>query len=313
MVSSSKKSIKRIWKTIIISFFAFIIISLTLTKVIYDFTFSRYDVAANIPESLSQFLSDRQEMNFKSGENNLCGYFYKGSSESLIILVTGYRAVADDYIWQIKELNDKGYGVFTFDTTGYLKSEGKDARGFAQTVYDLKSALEFLDKNYNFGYENIYLLGHSRGAYAVLSVLDDGYDIKATVSVSGVNSSMEAVIQPAADKVGFIAYINYPFLWLYQNAIFDTETLNTKATDNILNSNIPFLVVQGENDETYPPDKYSVYSHIKNESENVSLLIMDEKGSDGHTNLLFDADGTANDELINSIDDFLKNEGRKSK
>jgi esterase/lipase len=124
---------------------------------------------------------------------------------------------------------------------------------------------------------------------------------------------MEAIIQPAADKVGFIAYINYPFLWLYQNAIFDKETLNTKATDNILNSNIPVLVVQGENDETYPPDKYSVYSHIKNESENVSLLIMDEKGSDGHTNLLFDADGTANDELINSIDDFLKNEGRKSK
>ncbi len=309
MVSSSKKSIKRIWKTIIISFFAFIIISLTLTKVIYDFTFSRYDVAANIPESLSQFLSDRQEMNFKSGENNLCGYFYKGSSESLIILVTGYRAVADDYIWQIKELTDKGYGVFTFDTTGYLKSEGKSARGFAQTVYDLKGAIEFLNENNNFGYKNIYLLGHSRGAYAVLSVLDDGYDIKAAVSVSGVNSSMEAVIQPAADKVGFIAYINYPFLWLYQNAIFERETLNTKAVDNISKSNIPVLVVQGEKDETYPPDKYSVYSYLKKDSENARVLVMEQDGSDGHTNLLFDADGTANNKLIESIDNFLKSEG----
>ena len=309
MVSSSKKSIKRIWKTIIISFFAFIIISLTLTKVIYDFTFSRYDVAANIPESLSQFLSDRQEMNFKSGENNLCGYFYEGSSESLIILVTGYRAVADDYIWQIKELTDKGYGVFTFDTTGYLKSEGSSARGFAQTVYDLKGAIEFLNENNNFGYKNIYLLGHSRGAYAVLSVLDDGYDIKAAISVSGVNSSMEAIIQPAADKVGFVAYINYPFLWLYQNAIFDRETLNTKAVDNISKSNIPVLVVQGERDETYPPDKYSVFSHVKKENANAKLLVMNEEGSNGHTNLLFDADGTANNKLIDSIDNFLKSEG----
>lgn len=309
MVSSSKKSFKRIWKTIIISFFAFIIISLTLTKVIYDFTFSRYDVAANIPESLSQFLSDRQEMNFKSGENNLCGYFYEGGSESLIILVTGYRAVADDYIWQIKELTDKGYGVFTFDTTGYLKSEGSSARGFAQTVYDLKGAIEFLNENNNFGYKNIYLLGHSRGAYAVLSVLDDGYDIKAAVSVSGVNSSMEAIIQPAADKVGFVAYINYPFLWLYQNAIFDRETLNTKAVDNISKSNIPVLVVQGERDETYPPDKYSVFSHVKKENANAKLLVMNEEGSNGHTNLLFEADGTANNKLIDSIDNFLKSEG----
>ena len=309
MISSTKKSFKRIWKIIVISLLAFIIISLTLTKVIYDFTFSRYDKAPVVPESLSQFVLKRREMTFKSGENNLCGYYYQGGSNSLIVLVTGYKAVADDYLWQIKELCDKGYGVFTFDTTGYLKSEGEDAGGFAQTVYDLKAALEFLNKEKRLGYENIYLLGHSRGAYAVLSVLDDGYDIKAAVSVSGVNSSMEAVIQPAADKVGAVAYINYPFLWLYQISLFDKETLNTNAAEVINKSNIPVLVVQGERDETYPPEKYSVYSHIKNNSENVTLLMMDEKGSDGHTNLLFDADGTANNELIDSIDVFLKNKG----
>ena len=311
MVSFSKKSWNRIWRTIIISFFAFIIISLTLTKVIYDFTFSRYDVSASIPESLFDFIDKRREVSFKSGENNLCGYFYEGTSKSLVVLVTGYKAVADDYIWQIKELSDKGYGVFTFDTTGYLKSEGKDARGFAQTVYDLKGALDFLEENNRFGYENIYLLGHSRGAYAVLSVLDDGYDIKAAVSISGVNSSMEAIIQPAADKVGFLSYINYPFLWFYQITLFDKETLNTKGAENIINSNIPVLVVQGENDNTYPKEKYSVFSHIEKEDKKVTLLVMDQEGSDGHTNLLFESDGTANDRLLKNIDIFFKNQGEE--
>ncbi len=310
MISFKKKSFKRIWKAIIISFFSFIIISLMLTKVIYDFTFSRYDEAAVIPESLSEFIDKRQELTFKSGKNSLCGYFYEGNSKSLIVLVTGYKAVADDYIWQIKELTDLGYGIFTFDTTGYLKSEGKDSVGFAQTVYDLKSALEFLEKNNRFGYEDIYLLGHSRGAYAVLSVLDDGYDIKAAVSVSGVNSSMEAIIQPAADKVGFIAYLNYPFLWLYQRALFDKETLNTRADENISKSDIPVLVVQGENDDTYPKEKYSVFSHIGGENKNVTLLVMDKEGSDGHTNLLFEADGTANNGLLENIDSFLKTRGK---
>ncbi len=309
MVSSMKKSYNRIWKIIIIFFFAFIIISLTLTKVICDFTFSRYDVAPQVDNSLSAFLNDRNEVAFKSGENNLCGYFYKGSSNSLIVLVTGYKAVADDYIWQIKELSDKGYAVFTFDTTGYLKSEGENSKGFSQTVYDLKSALEFLKANNNFGYKDIYLLGHSRGAYAVLSVLDDGYDLKAAVSVSGVNSCMEALIQPVADKVGFVAYINYPFLWFYQNVLFDKETVNTKVNENIINSDIPVLVVQGEKDEIYPKNKYSVFSHLKEDNKNATMLIMDQKGSDGHTNLLFDADGTANNMLIENIDSFFKNEG----
>lgn len=310
MISSMKKSPKRIWKTIIISFFSFIIISLTLTKVIYDFTFSRYDKNLIIPNSLSEFVDKRQILSFKSGENSLCGYFYQMNSDSLIVMVPGYKAVADDYLWQIKELGNLGYAVFTFDTTGYYKSEGKDSKGFAQTVYDLKSALDFIEDNNRFGYENIYLLGHSRGAYAVLSVLDDGYDIKAAVSVSGVNSSMEAIIQPAADKLGVIAYINYPFLWFYQASLFDKQTLTSKAADNISKSNIPVLVVQGANDNVYTTEKYSVYSHIKNDNKNATLLLMDKEGSDGHTSLLFDSDGTANNSLLENIDTFFKERGK---
>lgn len=306
MISSMKKSRKRIWSGIAIVAFS-IIISLIFTKVIYDGTFCRYDVVATVPAQLNSMVEERETPVFKSGKNQLCGYLYNGTGDGLVVIVPGYRAGADDYIWQINELNLLGYGVFSFDATGSCRSEGEDAVGFAQTVNDLECALSFIEENDRFGYERIYLLGHSRGAYAVCSVLDSGYDITAAVSISGVNSCMEAVIQPAADKVGFVAYGNYPFLWLYQALLFGGETTSTDAAEEIIKSNVPTLVVQGASDNRYTEEKYSVYSHLKDkECDNVSCMLMTQQGQDGHTSLLFDADGTANDLLINEIHRFFE-------
>ena len=312
MISSMKKSAKRIWSGILIGAFSFIIISLILTKVIYDGTFSRYDVIAAVPNELEGMVEARETPRFKSGENALCGYLYGGTGDSLVVIVPGYRAGGDDYLWQISELNALGYGVFTFEATGSCRSEGDDAVGFAQTVNDLECALSYIEENGRFGYKKLYLLGHSRGAFAVCSVLDGGYDITAAVSISGVNSSMEAVIQPAADKVGFIAYGNYPFLWLYQASILGSDSVTTDAAQEIKASDIPVLVVQGAGDTQYTEEKYSVYSHCKEDGvKNVSYLLMKGNGQDGHTTLLFDADGTANNMLIEEIHSFFKEAGKK--
>lgn len=307
MISFMKKSYKRIWSSIIICIFSFIIISLVLTKSIYDSAFCRYDVIAKIPTALEEMVKDRQMRFFKSGDNQLCGYLYGGTGDKLIVVVPGYRAGADDYLWQISELNSLGYGVFTFDATGSCRSAGKSSIGFAQTSNDLQCALSFIEENGRFGYKKIYLLGHSRGAYAVCSVLGSGYDITAAVSISGVNSCMEAVIQPATEKVGFLAYGNYPFLWLYQASLFGGEEISTNASKQIQKSNVPMLVVQGTGDTQYTEERYSVYSHCKEDNaENVEYLLIDEEEHNGHTSLLFDADSSANDLLIKEIHNFFE-------
>lgn len=307
MISSMKKSQKRIWSGIVIGIFSFIIISFIFTKVIYDSTFSRYDTIAHVPAQLSGLVEKRQTPRFKSGKNQLCGYLYEGTGQGLIVIVPGYRAGGDDYLWQISELNSFGYGVFTFDATGSCRSEGESGVGFSQTIEDLECALSFIEENNRFGYENIYLLGHSRGAFAVCSVLDSGYDITAAVSISGVNSCMEAVIQPAADKAGILAYGNYPFLWLYQAYLFGDDDINVNAAEEIHKGNTPVMVVQGTGDTQYTEQRYSVYSHCKQvNARNASYLLIDQKEHNGHTSLLFDKDGTANDFLIKEICRFFE-------
>ena len=114
-------------------------------------------------------------------------------------------------------------------------------------------------------------------------------------------------MQPVADKIGFIAYGNYPFLWLYQTVLFGAETAHSDAAEEIAESNIPVLVVQGTEDELYTEDEYSVYSHIIDDNaSNVEYFLCDDEGKNGHTDLLFDGQNAANEELMLEIDRFFK-------
>ncbi len=310
MISSKKKFFKRIGLGIIIAILSITLFTFGLTKIIYDSTFSRYDVQIEIPKEFSQTVSHRTPHYFNSGENRLCGHLYESAGDikhGLIVLVPGYRAAAQEYLPQIQALNDLGWGVFCFDPTGSCHSEGESAVGFSQAVKDLTAALDYATANHLFGYQKLYLMGHSRGGYAVCGVLGKEYPIAAAVTVSGVNSCMDAILQPVADKVGPIAYSNYSMLWLYQTALFGADTVNLDAAEEIKTSKIPVLIVQGSNDTLYPTDKYSVYAHAKEEVlPNAVYYLCEQAGQNGHTDLLFDADGSANDQLITQIHQFLR-------
>lgn len=301
----ASKTLKRTLKAILLTVMIYVITSAALTKVIYDSTFRRYDPPPTEPPSaLAAMLDRRQSVRFPSGENTLQGYLYDGSRDTLVVISIGHNASGDDYLWQIKSLLDYGWGVFIFDGTGAAESEGESCAGFPQAVSDLDAALTYLERNGRFGYRQTALLGHSQGGYAVCCVLTHGHEIAAAVSVSGVNSAMEGVLAPSTEAVGPFAYANYPFLWLYQASIFGAEAVNASAADAICASHIPVLIAHGQNDETVSADRFSILSH-REEIPQAECRIYTEAGQDGHTSVLFDADGTANDLLMSDINDFF--------
>ena len=300
MVSKLKKRIL----IIIAVFFAFCVVSMAATKIIYDSIFARYDETATVPESLGEMVERRQICRFASGENQLTGYYYAPEKDALglIVLVPGFSAGGDDYLWQISELRDYGWAVFTFDPTGTVRSEGKNQVGFSQTIGDLEAALKYVENCDRFGYNDLVLMGHSRGAYAACCLLEQEHHVAAVVSVSGVNSAMEAIMEMSTDAVGVISYGNYGFLWLYQAMLFGTDTLQKEAAKAIDVGDVPVLVVHGTQDDQIPVDSSSIISYKEQiTSDQVEYLLCDA----GHTDLLFDADGTANDALIGDIHRFL--------
>ena len=306
MASAKKFSHKRMLVIIIFVIVAVFAISMVTTKLVYDGVFSRYDQPVDIPQTLETMVKQRCVHQFSSGENRLTGYLYNpiksGPANGLIVLVPGFSAGADDYLWQIRELVEYGWGVFTFDATGTQRSEGKNQVGFSQSVPDLEAALKYVENNRNFGYNELVLMGHSRGAYAACCVLPQTRDVAAVVSVSGINSAMEGVMHMSVQAAGPISYGNYGFLWLYQAMLFGTDTLQLQAYEAISRTDVPVLVVHGREDTQIPTDACSIISHAQDiTSSKVEYMLWDA----GHTDILYDDDGTANDALIEKIHNFL--------
>ena len=311
MVSNKSFRLKRILIIIIAAILIFSIISFVTTKFVYDGIFLRYDCSLTLPPSeLSATYMGRTAHKFYSGENKLSGYLYKSQSDNpqntLVVIAPGFNACADSYLWQTQSLLSYGWSVFAFNTTGSCTSEGKSSIGFPQEVNDLEAALNFIENQNRFGFENIALLGHSRGGYAACCALKSNHNISAVISISGVNSAMEGVMGSSVKAIGPIAYGNYPFLWGYQAMLFGVEKVNLCADKIIKESNVPVLLVHGEDDTSVPIDKYSVFSYFKEQTpENVELMVRSSPDNDGHTDILYDLDGTANDEVMYKINEFL--------
>ncbi len=272
------------------------------TKLIYDATFPRYDV-----DDLPLDTADR-ELSFPCGDNQLWGGLYEGERDGLIVLAPGYRAGESDYLSLIKELQALGWGVFIFEPTGCCRSEGKSSVGFAQETLDLHAALDFVEANGRFGYKDILLMGHSRGGNAVCGALER--DVCAAVTINALGSDMEAIVAPVEDKVGLLAYGNYPVMWLYQKLLFGKYGC-MKTADMIEKSDIPVLVIQGTADTTATPEDTALYADREDiTSARVEYYLCSTAGQNGHTDLLFDPDNTANNALVEQIHRFFeKNTG----
>jgi len=274
-------------------------VSFLVTKLIYDSAFPRYDYT---PNSYSQVTAPRQETSFFSGGNRLKGWLFDGEGTSLVVLVQGINSYPEAHYPIVQSiLTECGRDVFIFDMTGSCASEGTSAVGFCQSVYDLNAALDHIQAEYD--YDDIFLFGHSRGGYAACCVLADRRDIDGVIAVNSPNSAMEAVIGPVADRIGPIAYGNYPMLWLYQSILFDAQTVSRSAAGIIAQSKVPVLIIHAENDQTVPAERYSIYAHRDTGTgENTSFLLL----PGDHNSVLYEeAPDTAGTALMDAAGRFF--------
>lgn len=298
---------RKILLRIIIGFVVFFLISNAIaTKIIYDVIFARYDGEPDFDVSEYDDVSSvALAVSIPEDDEILQGYFYDSDDEKgLLVIAPGLHAGAEDYLPLTEYFLNEGWDVLAFDPLGSCGSSGKSEIGFSQETEDLRAVLDFADTQY--AGEDLYLLGHSRGGFAVCAVLEDGYDIKAAVSISGINSAMEAIIGLSEKYVGKIANANYFNLWAYQVMLFGTGEMALEADDIISESDVPVLIIQGADDTTASPDEFSTYSHMNEiTSEDAEFILRTSPDNSGHTDIMFDEDGV-DDELMEEIELFLE-------
>lgn len=317
--ASNKPKKKKALKIVLWCILIFIILNIIacpiITKIIYDSMFPRYDATYEIPAEFSELAASRIQSNFKSGDNELNAYLYDTDADSdvkdiLVVVAPGMSASIDEYLPQIDAFCDAGWGVFAFDPTGNCKSEGKSTIGFEQELLDLDAALDYIEANNCFGYSDIVLFGHSRGGYAVTAVTLFDHNPAAIVSIGGINSAMEGIMEPAVGLMGNFAYANYPMLYLYNVILFGGDYVDANAVEAIDKAAIPTLIIHGSKDERIAVDDYSTYSHMDeieaaDTNDEVTFVLSTEEGCNGHSDILREYEGEANVAMMNDIIAFI--------
>ncbi|MCR5653291.1 MAG: alpha/beta hydrolase [Ruminococcus sp.] len=260
---------------------------------VFSVMFGRYDEKENpLFYSYSDIDSSkypRTKKVFKSGENKLCGYYYTTSRDSIgtVIVINGYHCTSDRHLSEIMYFVDNNWSVFTFDGTGVGQSDGDSQIGLAQSRLDTAAAVEYVG---SLSSKPVVLYGHSEGAYAAVTSLNDSDRVSAVVSVSGFNSPLELMHRHTKNHIGFLADIEYPFMYAH-NYVLLGENSNTQAYEAINSTDTPVAVFQGKNDTTVPYD-ISIYSH-RDELRNPNAACFEVGSSRGNHSTIWLSDSAA--------------------
>lgn len=168
---------------------------------------------------------------------------YKG----LIVFVHGMGGGHLSYTTEINTFAKAGFIVIGYDNTGTCSSDGKNLRGFFQSVNDLNYALKFIENDKELSKYSVSLVGHSWGAYAVAQVLQFNHNIKSVVAMSGFNSSAKIICDSAKNETNMNLNFLKPFITIVNFLTFGKRGIVNTVTV-LKNTEIPVLLLYGEVD-----------------------------------------------------------------
>jgi len=177
-----------------------------------------------------------KEVFIKTPDNiNLCGWFIKGDSKSIILYFHGNAGNISTRLEIVKMFVDSKFNVFIFDYRGYGKSTGKPTE---KGIYlDTLSIYKYLTENENINIENIIVYGESIGC-AFATYLAEKEKVSLLILQSPFSSAL--------DMASFLfPYIPKFFLKLIISVEFDNLSRIKKI-------NIPKLIIHSIDDEIVP-------------------------------------------------------------
>jgi pimeloyl-ACP methyl ester carboxylesterase len=253
------------------------------------------DVAAHYP---------RTPLSFASGSYTLKGYLYGASVKSphgLVFIAPGIGGSGEEgYMPEITWFVDHGWKVLAYDDVGVHESAGSSMVSLTQSRDDLDAALAYAELQPGLRDLHWVLFGHSWGGYAVATALPTGHQIDAVVSVAGYATPDEELFYQAKAMLGPLAYVEYPYLCLY-NLFADGPDSNQSAIASINATSTPTLIVQGSADTTVGTDGPSIYAHrgqITN--PNVQYSYWESPGQNRHTSVFLSAAAAAYEKQVAS-------------
>ena len=229
-------------------------LSMLATAVVFRVIFARSDGLSPLQYTYAELQPDceRTRFSFPSGRNTLSGWRYDADDpKGLIVIVNGIGDGADAHLPEIVAFVHAGWSAATWDATGVGDSEGRGVIGLQQIREDLAAFLDYRKQSDAWDGLPVVLYGHSAGAYAAATELSAHPEIKAAVCISGFDRPVAHMYAHAKTRVGFLADLEYPFLYLECAFLFG-KNADDSARAAIDAVTTPVLIVGGDSDDLVP-------------------------------------------------------------
>ena len=222
-------------------------------------------------------LNNREEISFKSGKETLMGYLYESTSpKGVIIMAHGVNNQADGNSAPMQDYYvNHNYDVFAIDLTGCGRSTGKGIKSLHESRYCVANAVKTvknLDKTKDLP---IFLIGHSWGAYGVVAATQDVDGVKAVAAFSGYNKPNDMTYGFAESYTSSIVAVTKPSLDFSLSILCGTDSFFSAETAIRNNTDVQYVVIHGDRDNTVPLKKYSLYDNIVRDNySNVTPILL---------------------------------------
>lgn len=176
---------------ILIIIITLFIISLKVHNKLFNHRFEKNEYVKYY--TYEEFNLNETKIDIKVNKETIKGFIYTSNyydSNKIVIYTHGFFSNHYAYMQDIAYLA-RYYIVISFDILGVSESSGKNLKCFANATKSLDYVINYVKNNYK--NKEIYLIGHSWGAYATLSALKYHKDIKKVVAISGFISRKNAI------------------------------------------------------------------------------------------------------------------------
>lgn len=219
---------------------------------------------------------DSKKIEFKSNKGQILrGFIYTNKNikeyKGIVVFVHGMGAGHLSYTTEINTLAKAGFMVIGYDNTGTCTSEGKNLKGFFQSVIDLKYALRYINEDENLKKYKIALMGHSWGAYTVCQELQYSPNVNAVVAMSGFNNSSQIICDSMKDMTKKNFIFLKPFITILNLITFGTAGIKN-TIDILKETKTQVLVLQGDSDTSVALSN-SLISKDLEEKSNIKIIL----------------------------------------
>jgi len=223
-----------------------------------DLSKTQYKDYENEVRSYTSFFNNIEPeiVEIKSYDNLILkGYYYKNTSNDLVIMFHGYRATPlNNFAVMGKKLYEKGYSLLMIVERTHGASEGKYVTFGTKESKDSHSWIEFANNTYK--PNNIYLYGVSMGGAVILlnKSLDNEKNVRGIIADCPLDRSRSAVLLGLKRKMGFTPYFTV-FGVLLIARLKGISFKNDEVYESIKNIHLPILLIHGKNDDLIPIER----------------------------------------------------------